>query len=86
MDINLFRVEKGNPDLVRESQRRRGAPVEVVDKVIALDAQWRQLSHELSQVNARIKSLSKEISEKKKAKEECQALIDESKALGKKKR
>jgi len=82
MDINLFRTEKGNPDLVRESQRRRGAPVEVVDKVIALDAHWRQLSYELSQIRSRIHALSKEISEKKKAKQECQELIDDSKALG----
>lgn len=41
LDINLFRVEKGgNPDIVRESQRRRGARVEAVDEVIALDKAW----------------------------------------------
>ena len=34
LDINLFRAEKGgNPDLVRESQRRRYADVALVDKV-----------------------------------------------------
>lgn len=34
LDINLFRAEKGgNPDLVRESQRRRFADVSLVDKV-----------------------------------------------------
>lgn len=37
-----LRVEKGgNPDLVRESQRRRFKDVSVVDKVIELDAEWR---------------------------------------------
>ena len=41
LDINLFRVEKGgSPDLIRESQRRRGAPVETVDEVITLDKEW----------------------------------------------
>lgn len=41
LDINLFRAEKGgNPELVKESQRRRGAPVEAVDEVIALDKEW----------------------------------------------
>ena len=36
LDINLFRAEKGgNPDLVRESQRRRFADVSLVDKVRA---------------------------------------------------
>ena len=43
LDINLFRVEKGgNPELIRESQRRRFANVELVDQVIAIDKQWRQ--------------------------------------------
>lgn len=45
LDINLFRVEKGgNPDLIRESQRRRFANVEIVDEVIQFDKQWRQRS------------------------------------------
>jgi seryl-tRNA synthetase len=43
MDINLFRKEKGgNPDLIRESQRRRYKPVELVDEVISLDEEWRK--------------------------------------------
>ena len=34
LDINLLRVEKGgNPELVKESQRRRFADVALVDKV-----------------------------------------------------
>jgi seryl-tRNA synthetase len=41
LDINLFRKEKGgNPDLIRESQRKRGAPVEMVDQVIAIYDEW----------------------------------------------
>lgn len=41
LDINLFRVDKGgNPEVVRESQRRRGKPVEVVDEIITLDREW----------------------------------------------
>lgn len=31
----------GNPDLIRESQRRRYADVSLVDKIIDLDKQWR---------------------------------------------
>lgn len=38
LDIKLFREDKGGrPDLVRESQRRRFASVEIVDKIIQLD-------------------------------------------------
>lgn len=41
LDINLFREDKGgNPDLVRESQRKRGKAPETVDEVIALDKEW----------------------------------------------
>jgi len=44
LDINLFRVEKGgNPDLVRESQRRRFADEGVVDEIIRLDEGWRKV-------------------------------------------
>lgn len=43
LDINLFREEKGgNPEVVRDSQRRRFKPVERVDEVIAADQYWRQ--------------------------------------------
>ena len=43
LDILLFRTDQGgNPDLVRESQRRRYADVTLVDKVIEFDTQWRQ--------------------------------------------
>ena len=43
LDINLFRAEKGgNPDIVRESCKRRGVDPKIVDEVIALDEQWRK--------------------------------------------
>ncbi|KAK1556151.1 hypothetical protein QYE76_016955 [Lolium multiflorum] len=35
LDINLFRTDRGgDPELVRNSQRRRGKPVELVDRRI----------------------------------------------------
>ena len=41
LDINLFRKEKGgNPELIRVSQRKRNASVEVVDEIISLDEEW----------------------------------------------
>lgn len=41
IDINLFRVSKGgNPELIKESQRKRGASVEIVDEIVDLDSQW----------------------------------------------
>ena len=45
IDINLLRTDKGgNPDLVKESQRKRGggAKVDLVDEVIKLDDEWKR--------------------------------------------
>lgn len=59
IDINLLRIEKGgNPELVRESQRKRGASV---DKVILLDQEWINLSFQADEVNKLINQLIKRI-------------------------
>lgn len=42
LDILLFRTPGGDPERVRESQRRRNADVSLVDKVIKLDEDWRR--------------------------------------------
>ena len=42
LDIALFRIDQGgNPELIKESQKRRFKKVEDVDKVIELDTKWR---------------------------------------------
>lgn len=41
MDINLFRNEK-DLLIVKESQRRRGRPIEEIDEVIRLDEIWKK--------------------------------------------
>lgn len=51
LDINLFREEKGgNPEKIRESQRRRFANVGLVDEVIELDKVWRQRNHLITNI------------------------------------
>jgi seryl-tRNA synthetase len=70
IDINLFREEKGgNPEIVRESQRRRGASVELVDLVIELDKKWRTAKFDTEQKRKALNVLQKEIGELKKKKE-----------------
>jgi len=49
------------PDQVRESQRKRGASVEIVDKIQALDIQWRESIFEGDNLRKEDNSLSKEI-------------------------
>lgn len=51
LDINLFREEKGgNPEKIRESQRRRFANVDLVDEVIELDKVWRQRNYLITNI------------------------------------
>jgi len=76
LDILLFRQDQGgNPELVRESQRRRYASVEAVDKVIELDKAYRQKRHELDLLNRDRNKTSEEIGKKKKAKEDTEDLV-----------
>ncbi|CAN6301917.1 unnamed protein product [Urochloa humidicola] len=74
LDINLFRTDKGgNPDLIRESQRRRSASVELVDEVIALDKAWRERQFELDKIRQELNATSKKIGKLKASKQEEEA-------------
>ncbi|XXG80789.1 hypothetical protein AAC387_Pa09g1569 [Persea americana] len=72
LDINLFRSDKGNdPERVRESQRRRFASVELVDEIIELDKEWRQLQFELSNLQKDFNRINKEVARLKIAGEDA---------------
>ncbi|KAL0922068.1 hypothetical protein M5K25_006030 [Dendrobium thyrsiflorum] len=76
LDINLFREDKGNdPERVRESQRRRGASVEIVDEVIRLDKEWRQRQFELDCLRKDFNRINKEIAQLKIAKKDASEKI-----------
>ncbi|KAJ6816582.1 putative serine--tRNA ligase [Iris pallida] len=76
LDINLFRVEKGHdPELIRESQRRRFASVELVDEIILLDKQWRQRQFELDNLRKDFNQITKRIAKLKIAKEDASGEI-----------
>ncbi|KAK8941051.1 hypothetical protein KSP39_PZI010756 [Platanthera zijinensis] len=60
LDIKLFRSD---PDRIRESQRRRGAPVELVDEIISLDKEWRQRQYELDSLRKDFNRMNKEIAQ-----------------------
>jgi len=83
LDVVLFRVDQGgNPDKVRESQRRRYADVGLVDKVIEYDAEWRKTRGALNDCLKKKNLVQKQIGEFKKKKEEPPPeKYDEKKAL-----
>lgn len=66
LDIELFRR---NPQLVRDSEKKRYKDLERVDKVIELDSQWRIVRYQADQWNKAKHVCGRTIGEKKKAKE-----------------
>ncbi|EPX73272.1 cytoplasmic serine-tRNA ligase Srs1 [Schizosaccharomyces octosporus yFS286] len=87
LDINLFQTEKGgNPELIRESQRKRGADVGVVDRVIEMYKEWVALRFELDNTNKSMNRAQKEIGMKMKAKEDASELLAEKNALTERKK
>lgn len=70
LDLDLFRDFKGyNPDKVRENQKLRFKDVGLVEKVIAMDTEWRNRRHNADNFNKLKNICSKEIGEKMKKKE-----------------
>ncbi len=58
LDINLFR---NNPEIIRESQRKRFKDVGLVDKVIDLDVQWKKELFKLSNLQKIVNLISKKV-------------------------
>ncbi|KIM24287.1 hypothetical protein M408DRAFT_331818 [Serendipita vermifera MAFF 305830] len=70
LDIHMFMKDKdGDPDAIRESEKKRYHNVEVVDEVIALYEEWVKQYFQLNELNKKINAVQKEITAKKKAKE-----------------
>ncbi len=55
------RLLRDNPDLLRESQRRRGEAVDLVDRLLELDAARRSAQSAYDQIRGEQKQLSKRI-------------------------
>ena len=61
LDISILRAYRGgDPEKVRESQRRRFADVGLVDKVIAEDEAWRKLTQDVDDIKAEKNKKQKE--------------------------
>ncbi|KAF3454587.1 hypothetical protein FNV43_RR05035 [Rhamnella rubrinervis] len=76
LDINLFREEKGhNPEIIRESQRRRFASVELVDEVFRLDKEWRQRQFELENLRKDFNKINKQVAKLRLISEDATEMI-----------
>ncbi|KAJ2398880.1 Cytosolic seryl-tRNA synthetase, partial [Coemansia sp. RSA 2559] len=87
LDINLFQTKKGgNPELLRESQRRRGVDPKTIDEIIDMYQAWTKVKFELDDVNRNINAAQKEIGKKMKASEDASDLLAQKKELEAKKK
>ncbi len=55
------KILRESPDVLRESQSRRGEDVAIVDRLVELDRQRRQAQHDYDELRAEQKQLSKQI-------------------------
>lgn len=70
LDLDLFRTDKGgDPEKIKEIQRKRFKDVGLVDAVVQQDTNWRQLRHKADNWNKLKNLCSKVIGEKMKSKE-----------------
>src|SRR5437899_8985114 len=80
IDIQLVRRD---PDRVRAALARRGEASDL-DRLIASDVRWREQTGRRDEVRARVKSLSRDVAEARRAQDTGRAeeLADQSRALG----
>ncbi|XP_033008389.1 serine--tRNA ligase, cytoplasmic [Lacerta agilis] len=70
LDLDLFRADKGgDPELVRETQRKRFKDPALVDELVAADGAWRRCRFRADNLNKLKNLCSKTIGEKMKKKE-----------------
>jgi len=85
IDIALLRADKGgDPDAVRDSEKRRFRDGKIVDEVIALDKDWIKAQFDTDQKRKEIGQVQKIITDRKKeskGKDECAELVKQKVAL-----
>ncbi|KAJ3994314.1 hypothetical protein F5050DRAFT_1800765 [Lentinula boryana] len=82
LDVLHFIDNKGgNAEEIRESQRKRGHPVEIVDEIIQMYNDWVKMEFEANGLSKQVNTVQKEISLKKKAKESADDLVAKKKEL-----
>ncbi|HIQ50113.1 MAG TPA: serine--tRNA ligase [Nanoarchaeota archaeon] len=78
---SILRAIRENPQILIESQRKRGESIEIVEKAIALDKKWREAKKEIDCLRAERNKISREISKKP---EEKEKLLKKAKEISEK--
>lgn len=83
--LAVLQPEKGgDPSIVRASQKKRGAPEEIVEEVLKMYKEWTQLDFTLNGLQKETNAVQKEITAKKKAKENADELMEKKAGIDKK--
>lgn len=78
LDIKLIRE---NPEIVKESQKKRGFSVEDIDKIIKTDQEWRTLKEEVDALRNKRNKISEGINRAKKEGKKIDAILKEAKEI-----
>ena len=81
LDINLIRK---NPEVVKQSQKKRGLAEGDIDKILKLDKEWRELKEEADNLRSRRNKISEQINQAKKQKKpsnQINQLIEEARKI-----
>jgi len=81
LDIKLIRE---HPEVVRESQKKRGMDDKEVNKFLELDKKWREIKYEVDSLRSKRNKISEEINSAKKSGKNIDHLIKEAKEIPKK--
>jgi len=75
------RILRENPELVRESQKKRGEPENIVDEVLKIDKEWREVGVKLNKLEHERNTVNLEIVKKKKEGNPASAEISKMKKV-----
>ncbi|KAG6830196.1 hypothetical protein H0H92_001783 [Tricholoma furcatifolium] len=79
--LHFIDSKGGNAEEIRESQRKRGHSVEIVDEIIQMYADWVKMDFDTNALRKKVNEVQKQIAAKKKAKESADELVAEKKAI-----
>jgi seryl-tRNA synthetase len=64
--LHFIDTKGGNAAEIRESQKKRGHSVELVDEIIQMYSDWVKMDFEINNTNKQVNAVQKEIGLKKK--------------------
>ncbi len=79
IDIKLLRKD---PDLFKSAMKKRGYDPEVIDEVLKVDKEWREITTKINELRSRRNEISKEVAKLKREGKDASDLLEEGKKVG----